>query len=531
LINVWAFVSNTHLDFDAVRTPMGMASGHPDRRLMAVAPIPRLALAVLALVLFLAPAVSGRSAVREPAWAGRFYPRDPGELRALLADLLEAAAKTSPAPPRNADLRALIMPHAGYVYSGATAAVAATAIDRGRFDRVLLLGPDHRVGFRNASLTAATHWRTPLGLTPVDRGDRLMRDHPDLFARVGASDRMEHSLEVILPFLQTRLPRFELLPAVVGPCDGARLAAALEKVAADRRTLLVVSTDLSHYLPYDAAVRRDRQTLDRIESLDPDWQTDQDNRSCGRYPVGVLLNLARRLHWRPRILHYSNSGDTAGHRDAVVGYAAVAFYGDRPMSDPTPSTDALSPEQGHALVALARLTLADHFGVDAPTADSRSLDEQLADAALQARCGTFVTLKIDGQLRGCIGSLTAAAPLVTGVRDNALNAALHDPRFAPLKASELASVRIEVSVLTDPAPLAYTDADDLLARLRPGIDGVIIKKGFAGATFLPQVWDQLPQPDSFLSNLCRKAGLPADQWRRGDLAVQTYQVQYFEEAR
>ena len=191
----------------------------------------------------------------------------------------------------------------------------------------------------------------------------------------------------------------------------------------------------------------------------------------------------------------------------------------------------LTPEQGAALVALARQTLVRHFGETTASADTQRLETRLSDQALQARCGTFVTLKIDNQLRGCIGSLSASAPMTQEVRVNALNAALHDPRFPPLGKKELEAVHIEVSVLSEPVALAYTDAEDLLARLRPGIDGVIIKSGFASATFLPQVWDQLPQPEPFLSHLCVKAGLPADQWRKADLAVQVYQVQYFEEAR
>jgi len=245
----------------------------------------------------------------------------------------------------------------------------------------------------------------------------------------------------------------------------------------------------------------------------------------------VVLELARRRHWRPLILHYSNSGDTAGDRDAVVGYAAVAFYGDPLMPNQTQSPRPLSSIQGNALVALARQTLAGHFGVPQAAADVQHLEKQLDDPALMAHCGTFVTLTIDNQLRGCIGNLAARTSMVAGVRDNALNAALHDPRFSPLSRAELETVHIEVSVLTEPVSLAYTDADDLVAALRPGTDGVIIRKGHATATFLPQVWAQLPQPENFLSNLCMKAGLPADQWRRGDIAVQIYQVQYFEEER
>ena len=143
--------------------------------------------------------------------------------------------------------------------------------------------------------------------------------------------------------------------------------------------------------------------------------------------------------------------------------------------------------------------------------------------------GTFVTLTIKGELRGCIGSLEGREPIVDGVRHNAVNAAFHDPRFRPLGRQELDKVTIEVSILSEPQPLAYTDGEDLLGRLRPGTDGVIIRKGYASATFLPQVWEQLPDKEEFLTHLCLKAGLAPDAWRRGDLEVLTYQVQYFEE--
>ena len=197
----------------------------------------------------------------------------------------------------------------------------------------------------------------------------------------------------------------------------------------------------------------------------------------------------------------------------------------------TPRTEpALTPRHGAALVMLARQTLARHFQRPAEPAAGEPLATILADPSLQARCGTFVTLKIDGQLRGCIGSLSATVPVVTGVRDNALNAAFRDPRFPPLDRRELDRVQIEVSVLSEPVPLAYRDADDLLRRLTPGIDGVILRKGAASATFLPQVWEQLPRPESFLSHLCLKAGLSADEWRRGKLEVRIYRVQHFEES-
>lgn len=195
------------------------------------------------------------------------------------------------------------------------------------------------------------------------------------------------------------------------------------------------------------------------------------------------------------------------------------------MADQAEKTTGLTAMQGQALVRLARQTMAAELGrpVVAVT------PEILADSALQARHGTFVTLHLYGELRGCIGSLIAEEPLVEGVRRNAINAAFQDTRFSPLTATELDEVDIEVSVLTAPAPLEYSDGGDLVAKLRPNIDGVIISQGYARATFLPQVWEQLPEPAEFLAHLCRKAGLAMDAWRNGNLQVSTYQVQYFSE--
>jgi AmmeMemoRadiSam system protein A len=189
----------------------------------------------------------------------------------------------------------------------------------------------------------------------------------------------------------------------------------------------------------------------------------------------------------------------------------------------------LSPEQGQLLVKLARQTLSQQLAKQIPQNEIDSLNTALTDPCFNSSCGTFVTLTIDGQLRGCIGSLTSNEPLTSGVRRNAINAAFHDPRFPPLSASELDCVSIEVSILSEPQPLYYQEASDLLKKLRPNIDGVILRKGPASATFLPQVWEQLPQPRDFLTHLCLKAGLASDAWQHSDLEVSTYQVQYFEE--
>ena len=189
----------------------------------------------------------------------------------------------------------------------------------------------------------------------------------------------------------------------------------------------------------------------------------------------------------------------------------------------------LSKAQGQLLIKLVRYTLMKELGQPVPQTKYNSLKSALSDACFQRTSGVFVTLTRSGQLRGCIGNLTSTEPLVSGIRRNAINSAFHDPRFAPLSASELDEIEIEISILSQPQPLKYHDADDLLNTLRPHVDGVIIRKEAASATFLPQVWEQLPRPQDFLTHLCMKAGLASDAWQHSQLEVSRYQVQYFEE--
>ena len=382
------------------------------------------------------------------------------------------------------------------------------------------MGPDHRVGFPGASVSTADAYETPLGTIRLSADASRLRKTGSPFTYNAASDEAEHSVEVVLPFLQTYIKEFSLVPVVMGPGDiNAYVKAFLPFV--DDNTLLVASSDLSHYLPQDAAKVRDAQTIDMIRQLKGEGLTPESNRACGAIPIRVILEFARKNRWEPVLLHYATSGDASGEYGRVVGYAAIAFFGGQPMDK------HFTKEQGMALVALARRTIQENLGVQAPA--NPKFAETLTDEALKVKAGTFVTLTMNGQLRGCIGSLEAREPLVEGVKHNALNAAFRDPRFSALTKKELGKVHVEVSILTDPKPLAYTDSKELLKKLRPGIDGLIIRQGYAGATFLPQVWEQLPDKEEFLAHLCMKAGLSPDEWKKGKLEVQTYQVQYFEE--
>jgi AmmeMemoRadiSam system protein A len=188
-------------------------------------------------------------------------------------------------------------------------------------------------------------------------------------------------------------------------------------------------------------------------------------------------------------------------------------------------SDQLTEQEGHFLLSVARETIEKRLF----NHSTQGKEEPVQSSKFSKKRGTFVTLTLNKNLRGCIGHIVPQETLLEGIQVNAINAAFRDPRFPPLSKKEWENIKIEISVLTDPKPLSYSDADDLLNKLRPGVDGVIIKKGYYQSTFLPQVWEQLPDKKEFLMHLCLKAGLAGDAWKNEKLEVSTYQVQAFEE--
>ena len=255
--------------------------------------------------------------VRRPAVAGLFYPGSPSELRSTVEALLRGAPPTGgPAP------KAVIAPHAGYAYSGPTAAFSFQALVGQPLERVVILGPAHRVPVRGLALPGADAFATPLGEVPVDaEGVKAVSDLPQVatFPQVHAP---EHSLEVELPFLQVLFPGITVLPIVVGEADPGEVAEVLDRVWGGPETAVVISSDLSHYLPYDVARRVDGETADEILALEGPLHSRQ---ACGAYPINGLLATARRRGMEARLLDLRSSGDTAGDRGRVVGYGAFAF--------------------------------------------------------------------------------------------------------------------------------------------------------------------------------------------------------------
>ena len=475
--------------------------------------------------------------VREPAVAGRFYPADPVKLLRAVNFYLAHAAEPDGKKPL-----AIIAPHAGYIYSGQICADAWRQAGGHDYDLLVILGINHTVaGFSGVSILPGGVYRTPLGDAKIDErfSAKLAAAAPE-FSYLAAVHRQEHSVEVQIPFAQVLFPDTPLVVAVLGEDDPAlcdRFARALAEAVKGRSALIVASSDLSHYPSYEDACRVDRAVLEAAASMDPaavrreigarmaQGVANLSTCACGAAAMTAVMTAAKHLGAKgARIVSYANSGDALlGRPDRVVGYGAVvysAFYSKQASFPEPPPADEEAPltESGKkALLCLARTTL-----TEALKADALPLP-RLAEPALNAARGAFVTLKNRGQLRGCIGHMTADRPLQKTVGAMAAQAAFKDRRFAPVSAGELEDLEIEISVLTPYESVPGPEA------IRIGTDGVVLKKLGKSAVFLPQVAvEQGWNKEEMLEHLCRKAGLPAGAWKEG-AGLMTFQATVFSE--
>ncbi|MFQ6059317.1 MAG: AmmeMemoRadiSam system protein B [Anaerolineae bacterium] len=481
----------------------------------------------------------GPSEVRQPAVAGQFYPYDPHELARMVDAMLANVEPVGAGGPAHPEPVALIVPHAGYIYSGQVAAYAFKQIEGLDYEAIVVVGNNHRdPTFRDLSVYARGAFETPLGPVPIDEelAQALIEaDERIVFDR--QVHRYEHSIEVELPFLQRVCPSCKIVPIIVGQpswenCEA--LADALARVLAGKHALIIASSDMSHYPAYEDAVRVDRATLAAIETLDPrallDTIQEQMGQGvpnlhtclCGQGPVLVAMIAARKLGAnRVTVLKYANSGDTPfGDPSQVVGYGAVMFWrgqsaGPGSMLPPFPQPPEqgssnpskpirLSPAEKARLLAMARETIARFLE------DGFAPLYSVTEPELLRKSGAFVTLKEHGELRGCIGYTRAERPLYLTVQAAALAAAVQDRRFPPVAPEELKDIEIEISVLSPLRPISD------VSEIQVGKHGLFIVKGQKSGLLLPQVateqgWDW----EQFLRGVCRKAGLPEDCWQKG----------------
>ncbi|MDY6950837.1 MAG: AmmeMemoRadiSam system protein A, partial [Thermodesulfobacteriota bacterium] len=411
----------------------------------------------------------------------------------------------------------LVSPHAGYVYSGIVAAAGYRQVDPS-FKTVILLGPSHRFPLRGASTPNVKAYQTPLGDVPLAKLAFTLQDR-GFVGSVAQAHSREHSLEVQLPFLKVILGDFQIVPILTNDADPEALAATLAPHIGEE-TLVVASSDLSHYHSYEKALGLDRLFTTAVPALR--FSETAQCEACGKQAVLTLMHIAKIKGWKGLLIDYKNSGDTAGRKDQVVGYASIAFVERKEALNRMKET--LPTKDRRALLRLAR------SAIEAKLVKGAKVERpDPLSPALQEVCGCFVTLHKHGRLRGCIGSIEPLSPLVECVESNAKSAAFRDPRFPPLSREELAHIDIEVSVLSVPQRLDFTDGEDLKRQLEPLVHGVILSRGFNRSTFLPQVWKQLPDKEQFLGHLCQKGGMGQQAWQDRETKVEVYEAEVFGE--
>lgn len=451
----------------------------------------------LVMVIFLALCAPCHGAdIKEPAVAGAFYPADPDVLKAQVDGYL---SKVSPMQlPK--DQIALISPHAGYIYSGQVAAHGYKHLSDD-YQTVILIGSSHRVPYNGASVYTQGAFRTPLGLVSVDASFAQALINPDSQVTFyPKAFEAEHSLEVQLPFLQRKLKSFKIVPILIGratPQMHAHLADMLYKLISQGRggkTLIVASTDLSHYYTQDQALAIDAVTLDLVRRLSPQATGEalqsKGAEMCGGDGVVLTMEVARRLKATRSIIYkHATSGDVSGDKSRVVGYLSAGIF-----------SDPLTQKDKSQLLALAKDSIAQSVKAGAPVA------LKWANARLEADGAVFVTIKRHGQLRGCIGHIVPRVPLAESVISNAAASALFDRRFKPMTTDELKDMEVEISVLS---PMTPIDADKIVV----GRDGLYIDGAGLRGVLLPQVpveqgWDR----EAYLQGICQKAGGPERCW-------------------
>ncbi|MCM8775144.1 MAG: AmmeMemoRadiSam system protein B [Candidatus Omnitrophica bacterium] len=486
-----------------------------------------------AVIFFVARPGRANEGIRKPVVSGQFYPASPEALKEQIRSFL-TQAKSSPRP----GIKALVVPHAGYVYSGRIAAEAFNTVRGQSFDSVIVIGFSHRTPFSGIFVDTAQFYETPLGQVSVNRAlaEQIRQDHsvlrdspPGILA--------EHSVEVQIPFLQETVANLNIVPIYMGAqnMENARiLAEAISKAIEGKNVLMVVSTDLSHYHPYETAKHKDEMLISLFQQGDipklVSELTQGNIEACGTGPLFTLLLVQEKMGWRkPVLIRYANSGDVTGDHQAVVGYAALAVT-DRqtnPTNEPAAiqaanvqaNTEELSMEQKKGLLQYVRSYLEAYYA-NSLTEPALEVDSKV----LNERRGVFVTLKKGGMLRGCIGRITANEPVRDNLKQMALAAALSDPRFLPVTEKELKDLDITISILTPLSPVAsYHD-------IRLGTDGIVVEYGGRSGVFLPEVatetgWDQ---KTFFRHCALDKAGL-----REGELEkakIQVFQSEAFSES-
>ncbi len=453
--------------------------------------------------------------VRKASAEGIFYPSDREVLNSEVKRLLFNAPLLETLNPK-----ALIAPHAGYPCSGQIAANAYKnwMNQKDEIERIVLIGPSHFVALRNIAIPSFEVFKTPFGEVPIDNEIiSTILDLPKVLIN-NKPHLKEYSLEVHIPFLQTLIGNFKLVPILAGGVSGDEVATVLESLWGNESTRFLVSTDLSHFHNYEKAKQIDLKTAQAIEAMNP--IEISESQACGHIPLKGMLLAAKRKGLSIKRIELKNSGDTISKKDKVVGYGSWAIFSkeEYPKKNSYGDHRILIKKDGFKLleIALKALSLS-IYKRKLPKINITSFPQ-----SLRQDCATFITITSNGNLRGCIGTVKAHQPLIADIIENTYKAANKDPRFPPITKQEVSKLEITISLLSPLKEMSFTDENDFLNQLRPKIDGLVIADQGKSALFLPQVWETYSVKDEFLMKLKQKAGLPLNHWS------ETMQAWHFE---
>lgn len=477
-------------------------------------------------------AFAADSTIRYPFVSGEFYPSNSKELSRIIDGFL---SKVPRQPKIQGQIKILILPHAGYVYSGQTAAYGYQLIEGADYDTVILIGPYHRAFFHGVSIWKSGLWKTPLGEVPVDSdlAGILFKENAG-FQFTQNAHSAEHSLEVQLPFLQKVLKKFKIVPLLINdpsPENIKLLAESIYKNIQGKKVLIIASSDMSHYYPEATAREMDYRTLELLKGQDSlglahamDARTGE---LCGQAAVMTALEISRLMrNTTLHVLNYTTTADSTGDRTEVVGYGASVIFKEDQVEPATSQPEELSQtwsgseEQKKILLRLARQTVETYV----TTGSVYPLNPN--DLLLKEKRAAFVTIRKHTRLRGCIGNLNSLEPLGFAVRDMAIQAASQDPRFGPVQKEELKDLNYEISVLSFPVRVKNAD------EIQLGKHGVIVRQGNRSGVFLPKVAEELgTNKEGFLKELCvQKAGLPENCWQDPQTDLYVFTADEFGEA-
>ncbi|MCF7871036.1 MAG: AmmeMemoRadiSam system protein B [Candidatus Omnitrophica bacterium] len=464
--------------------------------------------------------------VKKADLAGLWYPGQPKQLASLIRECLNRADTSL----LKGEVVGMISPHAGIQYSGKIAAAGFKALAGKKIDKVIVVGCSHRQNYNKIAVFDKNAYQTPLGALSAGKrlSDKLTAYHPKIEYSLEPFYK-ENSIEMIIPFIQVALGNPRIVLTVIGSQSwsnakilGDALAGTL---AGEENFLIVASTDLSHYLPVNQAEKIDKETALLIKEFKPEKlyrKCVNQNRMCGTTAVAAVMIASKKLGAdKSEILAYSHSAQVTGKGGKTVGYLSAAFIKNKnnKKEESVKMEGILNHVQKKELINIARKTLNQYIK------KGETYQPEVDDLELKKDMGAFVTLRKNGNLRGCIGNIIAKSPLYIGVRDMAIAASTQDPRFPPVEESELDDINLEISVLS---PLEKIDNPDKIVL---GKHGVLVKKGLRSGVFLPQVADETGwSKEEFMNNLCaHKAGLEPTCWKTGDCDIFIFSAEVFEE--